>query len=356
MTNRKGADDPLASARDLLRRDIMPLPVPCGKNPNRRNWQNYTITEANVEQYFNGADLNVGGRMGPKSNGLTDVDLDCTEALTLSKYFLPKTPARYGRHSKPESHHLYRCDDVDPKAKATIQFRDENQEVIVELRLGVSAGAQSIMPASRHLKTGELIEWDEDGDPIKVEFGALKTAVTRLAFASLLLRHWPETGCHDLALGIGGFLARAEWPEEAIHHFVETLCLYRHLPDATDVDERAARHAHDAASAVARLKEGEDTRGLPWLKATLGDKVAKALAKIVGYRSREAPPPPQVSGDGRPLIQVVPGELSRAAKPAGVGWTDAPRHGSRWTSPTTWAAPCWGGAESGTSRPWSASR
>jgi hypothetical protein len=115
MSDRKGADDPLATARDLLRRGIMPLPVPCGKNPNRRKWQNYTITEANLTQYFNGADLNVGVRMGEKSGGLLDVDLDCEAALILWKHFLPETPARFGRHSKPESHHLYRCDPTDPK-------------------------------------------------------------------------------------------------------------------------------------------------------------------------------------------------------------------------------------------------
>ena len=79
-----GADDPLAVARDLLiNRNIMPLPVPIGqKNPVIEEWQHLTITATNVSGYFNGAFLNVGGRMGHKSGGLTDIDLDCPEALS----------------------------------------------------------------------------------------------------------------------------------------------------------------------------------------------------------------------------------------------------------------------------------
>ena len=67
----RGADDPLAVAQDLLRRGIMPLPLtPAAKNHVIRGWQNLTITTANVTRFFNGADLNIGGRMGEKSGGL----------------------------------------------------------------------------------------------------------------------------------------------------------------------------------------------------------------------------------------------------------------------------------------------
>lgn len=67
----RGADDPLAVARDLLQRGIMPLPLKPGmKNPNIRNWQHLNITTENVTQYFDGGIFNVGGRMGAKSGGL----------------------------------------------------------------------------------------------------------------------------------------------------------------------------------------------------------------------------------------------------------------------------------------------
>jgi hypothetical protein len=284
VTNRKGADDPLASARDLIRRNIMPLPVqPSEKNPTIRRWQNLTITEENVAKYFNGADLNVGGRMGEKSGGLCDVDLDCPAALILWKHFLPKTPARYGRHSKPNSHHLYRCAKVDPKA--TIKFLDGDGKVLIELRTGGGGkGAISVMPGSRH-PSGEIVRWDSDGEPAKVdEFGELKTALTHFAVACLLLPLWSESGGHnERALGIGGFLARAGWSEEAIHTVVWSICHYRGASDW------AEKHATTAAGGVANLKEGKEIRGYPWLKDTFGDTVATALSRIVGYRSREAP-------------------------------------------------------------------
>jgi hypothetical protein len=55
-------------------------------------------------------------QLGPKSGGLCDVDLDCTEAVVLAPAFLPPTHAVFGRKSKPRSHYLYRIADPEPKA------------------------------------------------------------------------------------------------------------------------------------------------------------------------------------------------------------------------------------------------
>jgi hypothetical protein len=136
----------LAIARDLLGRGYKPVPVPVGKNPKLRNWQNVAITLDNVEQFFNGNSLNVGAQMGPASGGLTDVDLDCPEALALAPYFLPPTKLIYGRPSKRKSHWLYVCTD-EPDPRASIKLTDENKAVIVELRIGGGGkGAQSVWP------------------------------------------------------------------------------------------------------------------------------------------------------------------------------------------------------------------
>jgi hypothetical protein len=153
---------PLAIAIDLIRRGFKPLPIPVGeKGPRLPEWQHLTITAENVERYFNGAALNVGAQMGPMSNGLTDVDLDCAEAVRLAPYFLPPTNSKYGRPSKRKSHYLYRC--PDPVDKACIQLKDETQAMIVELRLGGGGkGSQSVMPGSVHT-SGEHYAWDEDG-------------------------------------------------------------------------------------------------------------------------------------------------------------------------------------------------
>jgi hypothetical protein len=301
--NRQGADDPLATARDLLLRGIMPVPVlPTEKNPIIPKWQNLTITAANVAEHFNGAELNVGARMGSKSGGLSDVDLDCVEALTLWKHFLPTTSSRFGRESKPESHHLYRCEAVDPKA--SVPFVDDNKKMLVELRIGGGGkGAQSIAPGSRH-PSGEFVRWDSDGEPARVEFEKLKTAVTQLAVAALLARYWPVTGRNDVALGVGGFLARAGWSAEAIHKVVWSICTYRGEPS------RAEKHATTAAARVASLAAGADTRGLPWLKEKFGAGVAKQLANFVAYRSEP------VGEDNRPAITLISGKLNITADKA----------------------------------------
>jgi hypothetical protein len=305
--NRRGAADPVATARDLLARNIMPLPVlPNRKNPIIDEWQKLTITEENLPQYFDsGADFNVGGRMGSKSGGLRDVDLDCLEAILLAPLLLPATDAMYGRASKPASHYLYRSSDEE--LTASIPFKDENQKMIVELRIGGGGkGSQSVMPGSRH-ESGEFVRWDAEGEPKWVAFADLKARVIRLAAASLLLRKWPETGRNDIALGVGGFLDRAGWSEAQILRVVEVICLNRGDPD------RAAHHATTAASAVAKRKANGETRGFPWLRETFGAEVAKALTKIVGYRPDPEPPP---STDGRPLITITGGTLSVTADKA----------------------------------------
>src|ERR1700686_2716111 len=94
-------------ALGYLRRGWQPVPVPHGeKKPNLTDWPSLRVTEANVAEYF-GRGGNVGVLLGAASGGLTDVDLDCPEALALADVFLPDTTAIFGRHSKRRSHRLY---------------------------------------------------------------------------------------------------------------------------------------------------------------------------------------------------------------------------------------------------------
>ena len=56
---------------------------------------------------------------------------------------------RFMAAGKRRSHHLYTCQDPEPKAN--IKLLDENGGCIVELRLGGGGkGAQSVMPGSIH--------------------------------------------------------------------------------------------------------------------------------------------------------------------------------------------------------------
>jgi hypothetical protein len=205
---------PLKLALSHIKRGWNPVAVSRRtKKPIGEKWQLRVVTAKTAAKYFNGSAMNVGVQLGPHSNGLTDVDLDCPEAVRIGGMLLPKTNACFGRKSKPRSHHLYVTDLSDHINKACLQFHDVDGEkvgtILLELRFGGGGkGAQSVFPGSVH-GSGEQIEWYDDGDPIKLEGKALLKATRRLAAVVLLARHWPIEGArHKAALVLGGFLAR----------------------------------------------------------------------------------------------------------------------------------------------------
>src|SRR5262245_60892692 len=90
------------------RRGWNPVPVHHrSKQPMGDAWQHRRITEATAAQWFNGNACNVGVQLGPASRGLTDVDLDCAEAIATASYILPPTNSIFGRKSRRNSHRLY---------------------------------------------------------------------------------------------------------------------------------------------------------------------------------------------------------------------------------------------------------
>ena len=167
------------------------------------------------------AEQNIGVQLGAKSKGLTDIDLDCAEAVRLAPYFLPPTDAVFGRASKPSSHYLYVIDDAPEKG--TEQLKDENKQTIIELRMGGGrAAAQTVFPGSTH-PSGETIEWVKDGAPAKSNYRTLKQAITKIAIGAILIRQWPKGSGHEAAQTIGGVLARCGWGAEDIGDFVGIL-------------------------------------------------------------------------------------------------------------------------------------
>jgi hypothetical protein len=223
--------------------------------------------------------MNVGMQMGPKSGGLTDVDLDCPEALKLAKYFLPRTASKYGRPSKRRSHWLYTCSDPHPRG--WYKFTDENKAVIAELRLGGGGkGSQSVAPGCVHTG-GEHYEWDEDDTRAAVACDKLLDAVKKIAAATILSRHWPASNRNDAALRVGGLLARTGWDAEAIGWFMVAVQEVAGVHDPSHVEN--GRIA--AVSAVEQLANGGNVYGLPGMSECFGDAAARQIAKIIGYRS-----------------------------------------------------------------------
>jgi hypothetical protein len=199
-------------ARGYIQRGWAPIPVPRGKKaPETKGWPNERITESEVERAFGRGRRNIGVLLGTPSGRLVDVDLDCSEALALVREFLPPTGSRFGRKSKRQSHWLYRVTSpVRTKKFADVDAGKKRKEtMLVELR---STGAQTIFPGSVH-PSGEAIEWDADGEPAIVDPVTLVKAVTMLAVATMLARHWPGEGArNETALAAAGTLLRAGIP------------------------------------------------------------------------------------------------------------------------------------------------
>lgn len=190
------------AARDYLARGWRVIPVPVrSKKPTIAGWPALRLDDSTLPEYFNGQPSNIGGLLGEPSGGLTDVDLDCGEAMRLPARFLPTTRSIFGRASKRRSHWLYYADPIIPTEK----FEDLTGAMLVELR---STGAQTILPGSVN-PSGEAVEWDEDGEVAHVPGVTLRAAVAQLAAACLVARHWPATGArHDASLATAGLLAR----------------------------------------------------------------------------------------------------------------------------------------------------
>ena len=308
---------PLDIALDVIARGIAPVPVPRtkdAKGPNIPKWQHLVVTPANAAQYFDSGRLvNVGAIMGPRSSGLTDVDLDCPEAIALALRFLPGTGSVYGRASKRRSHYLYTLTD-DPGPKATRKFLDENKAVIVELRLGGGGkGAQSIWPGSLHVKSNEWYEWDNDGERRRATLAELMTVVTKIAVATVLVRHWPEKNRHEAAMRVGGFLARVGWQEGDIAEFIVAVQRVAGVVDPDHIE-------NGRAAAVDSARNYVDTGGgygLPALAEFFGDDVAKTIAKHLDYKGGEHAFPvddPNVARLNETFALVIVGDKTAVMK------------------------------------------
>jgi Bifunctional DNA primase/polymerase, N-terminal len=128
-------------AMAYIARGWNPVPVRFRtKTPIGDDWQKRQIDAATAPYHFNAGPQNVGVLLGPTSQGLTDVDLDCVEAIAVAPYLLPPTRAIFGRPSKRASHWLYITNLADTTSTATINFDDpeaiRGKARLVELRIG----------------------------------------------------------------------------------------------------------------------------------------------------------------------------------------------------------------------------
>jgi hypothetical protein len=276
-------------AISYCRRGYAPIPVK-GKKPIGEEWQNLRITVETAPNHFNSSPCNVGILLGAASNGLTDVDLDCPEAILIAPCVLPPTPAIFGRKSKRASHRLYVTDLAATHDQAEIKLNDPRTKgTLLELRIGGGGkGAQTVFPGSIHID-GELITWEEDREPAKVDGDELERKFRLVGALALLARYWPPKpkpkeggGRHDAALVVGGFLSRAGHRRSLLREYVGAIA-----QAAGDEEWRDRRKA--AEDAAVAHGAGQHTFGFPALVETFGRDIAENIAKWIDYRGDDEP-------------------------------------------------------------------
>jgi hypothetical protein len=275
-------------ALSYIERGWNPVPIPARqKGPTDTGWQQRHIDAASAPRYFNG-EQNIGIILGPTSRGLTDIDLDCAEAIAIAPYILPRTNAIFGRASKRASHWLYYTDLALTSETAAIKFKnpikdpDGKQRMLVELRIGGNSGAQTVFPGSTH-ETGEAIQWEEEGEPLSVDADELHRKVHEVAAFALLACHWPHNGSHlrhQAALVIGGLLARAGKSASTIKAIAEAIA--KAAGDEEWKDRRTA--AQDAAEAYST---GKHAFGLPAMRELFGVDVTNKVAEWLDHHAKD---------------------------------------------------------------------
>jgi putative DNA primase/helicase len=308
--------DLLSIVRNYIALGWAPVPIPHRqKGPLLDAWQDLRVNAETAATYFNGAKQNIGVILGKASGGLTDVDLDCPEAIAAAGYILPRT-AVFGHASKPASHWVYRTNLCETQDRAALKFMGSDKTGLLEVRMGAGGlAAQTVFPPSTHV-SGEPIEWVDrgPGEIAEVDGAELVISARRLAAAAELARNYPKVGGrHDAAFVLGGFLTRCGFTPPRLATFVEAVGAASLQPG--DKRRDMARTARDGAGAAKRA-------GFPALAETFGEGPAKKVAEWFGYAEA------QTQGEGRrarpdsgsPPLKRIEVIMGSDVKPEAIAW------------------------------------
>jgi DNA polymerase I-like protein with 3'-5' exonuclease and polymerase domains len=261
-------DSILAAARFYRDRGLRPVPVPYRqKGPVVEDWPNVRFGDDLPKWFPDNRTSNMGLDLDPVA-ALADVDLDSAEAVRAGRRWLPRTDWLSGRTTKPESHHWYRPDGP----VRYLEFNDVDGARILELRAG--HGLQTVCPPGFHVDGDEIVWHRFDGGPTPIPAADLTRLVGEVAALAILVKHWPAKGGRDDAcLGLIGGLLRAGWPVARVEEFVAAVA------DLTD-DEDARKRVAKVVRSEERLKNGDPTRGWPFLAKVLTGDGAEVVKRV----------------------------------------------------------------------------
>lgn len=273
MNTKESVPSITEAARAYIQRGIYVVPIPNGKNhPAIKGWQKLQLRTKDVKQAFSGAN-GIGLLLKPSK--ITDVDVDCPEALAAAKVLLPPTAMIQGRRGNPSSHHYYRVSPT-PENKSYIDPRQRpggERAVLIELR----ANGQTVAPPSHHLRTGELIKWESHGEPAVIDGTELHGAVAQAASAALLARYWPDGSRHFAAMALAGMLLGAGWTEKSAKEFILAVANAAH-------DEEIESRLQDVVSTQQRLNGQQKVTGTPTLAELIGEDIVEKVCEWLGLK------------------------------------------------------------------------
>lgn len=299
-------------ALEAVKRGYQPIPLVSGDKKARLagwpklRWENTEEGLAEVARRFDAwAEEGHGGLgvlLGAPSGGLIDIDLDHPKTSRLKDHFLPRTPARSGRDSRPGSHYWYVAAPGTLQDSRTFKLpptEAAGDQMIVEYR---STGSQTALPGNVH-PTGEKYRWTgepwggEKG-PTVVDGRVLLVQTALLGFCTLLVNYWPSQGArHQAYLALAGGLLRVG---EGVHPYWQRNIgvVISAIADATNDEDGADTRYHEAVeTTLKRLREGKPAAGFGKLAEIIGEPAVKQARVILAEIESAAGLPSRASGD-----------------------------------------------------------
>lgn len=299
-------------ALEAVKRGYQPVPLVSGDKKARiagwpkLRWENTPEGLEHVTKSFDDwADSGHGGLgvlLGTPSGGLVDIDLDHPKTARLKDHFLPRTPARSGRDSRPGSHYWYIVKPGTLQESRTFKLPRElesaDSQMIVEYR---STGGQTALPGNVH-PTGEKYawtgpEWGGEYGPAVVDGRMLLVQTALLGFCTLLVNYWPgEGGRHQAYLALAGGLLRVG---EGVHPYWSRNIgvVISAIADATNDDDGAETRIVEAVeTTLKRLREGKPAAGFGKLAEIIGEPAVKQARVILAEIESAAGLPSRTSG------------------------------------------------------------
>lgn len=270
---------------------------PGTKIPKGDGWQNKTALEEDFTGYHN-----IGVRLhAENSTGPTDVDLDHPLMIQHADYFLPPTPAKFGRYygtgEQKLGHRLYRTDMKNP-----LKISKPGMGTLIEIRC--KSGLQTMFPPSfvfdNDIKEMDLVCW-EGGSKAKppsaqdipfISEHELNQKVKLFAATVTSAQYFTPGTFHNEMLAWMGFLAKSSYSKELIR--LSVVWLVEHTGQSNLEDRLASLD-----DTYHRFENGETLSGITTLKEGGWDE------KHIGWLKQLLNPRKSIDSDGRPHIKVV---------------------------------------------------